>query len=88
MIVSASQKHLLSDSAVRAIEESLSNAIKQPITVRAEIGEVIDTPAAVQKAINNMRQEHAVKTINEDSGVSDICQAFSGSVLRDTIRPR
>ena len=88
LVISESQKHLLSETAVKAIEESISNAIKQPINVSANIGDVIDTPAAVQKAINIMRQQYAVKTINEDQGVTDICQAFSGTVLQDTIKPR
>lgn len=88
LVVSKTQTHLMSENAIKTIEESISGAIQQPIRLNAHIGEVIDTPAAVQKAINEMRQKHAEKTIQQDSAVADICHAFSGTVLQDTIKPR
>ena len=88
LIVSEHQKHLFTDTALAAIEEALSETLQHDVHVSAHIGEVIDTPAAVQYAINNMRQEYAVKTIQQDSGVKALCDAFSGTVLNETIEPR
>ncbi|BDX05747.1 DNA polymerase III subunit gamma/tau [Planctobacterium marinum] len=88
LIVSEHQKHLFTDTALAAIEEALSETLQHDVNVSAHIGEVIDTPAAVQYAINNMRQEYAVKTIQQDSGVKALCEAFSGTVLNETIEPR
>ncbi|MCC2605533.1 DNA polymerase III subunit gamma/tau [Planctobacterium marinum] len=88
LMVSEHQRHLFTDTALNAIEEALSEALQHDVRVSAHIGEVIDTPAAVQYAINNMRQQHAEKTIHEDRGVTALCEAFSGSVLNDTIEPR
>lgn len=88
LVVSTTQNHLMSENVIKTIEESISDAIQQPIKLQASMGEVIDTPAAVQKAINEMRQQHAEKTIQQDGAVADICHSFSGTVLQGTVKPR
>lgn len=88
LMVSEHQRHLFTDTALSAIEEALSETLQHDVRVSAHIGEVIDTPAAVQYAIDNMRQQRAEQTIHEDEGVKALCNAFSGSVLNETIEPR
>lgn len=88
LMVSEHQRHLFTDTALSAIEEALSETLQHDVRVSAHIGEVIDTPAAVQYAIDNMRQQRAEQTIHEDEGVKALCNAFSGAVLNETIEPR
>ena len=88
LIVSRTQEHLFSETCIKSIEESLSTVIHHPIKLVAKLGDVIDTPSAVQKAIKDMRQHHAHKTIKEDSTVAQLCQQFGGTVLQQTIKPR
>ena len=88
LVIAEQQKHLLNDATIKTIEEGLSAILQQQIRLEITVGEVIDTPWAVQRAINNMRQEHAEKTIQEDTTVAQLCQQFSGTVLKETIKPR
>ncbi|MBE1299153.1 MAG: DNA polymerase III subunit gamma/tau [Alteromonadaceae bacterium] len=87
LVVSQSQSHLLNDATKLSIEEALSSTLQQPLQVNLVIGEVKDTPFALQELINKKRLAYAKEAIQKDINVNQLCETFSAKVLEESIKP-
>lgn len=87
LVVSQSQSHLLNDATKLTIEEALISTLQQPLQVNLVIGEVKDTPFALQELINKKRLAYAKEAIQKDDNVNQLCETFSAKVLEESIKP-
>lgn len=86
LVVSQSQSHLLNDATKLSIEEALSSTLQQPLQVSLVVGEVKDTPFALQELINKKRLAYAKEAIQQDVNVNQLCETFSAKVLEESIK--
>ena len=73
----------------QALQEAISNALDQAITIRVNIsnGEVPNTPAMRELIRQSDRQKAAEDSIYTDNNVKSITDAFDGKVLPKSIEP-
>lgn len=82
------KSHLLSPSTQASLKESLCKALQQDVNVEIKLGDVTDTPYAVQQAVNKMRMQHAHQVIAQDPEVQRLCAEFDARIINDSIKPR
>ena len=83
-----SKPHLNTESARAQLQQALSEALQQEITLNVELTKPINTPFAVQQKINQVRLEHAHHVIEHDDNIVRLKDTFSAKVLQDSVKPR
>lgn len=82
------KQHLDTPLARQQLEQALSDVLQQPVTLTINVGQPVNTPYAVQQAINATRLEHARSVVEKDETITIIRDTFAASVVEDSIKPR
>ncbi|WAJ71060.1 DNA polymerase III subunit gamma/tau [Catenovulum adriaticum] len=86
--LSATQQHLNEAHHCQILSERLAQALNQPIELKVEISETVDTtPYQIQQAIEDSRLIYANELIDSDSQVQALLTQFSGQIIAGSIQP-
>ena len=81
-------QHLLRKKSVTQLEQALSEARSEPLSLEIEICEPTgDTPASRQARKEQEDMTVARQSIEQDSGVSELKDMFDASVEPESIKP-
>ena len=86
LVLLQSQQHLINPNTQGQLQQALSQLWQKPVTVNIQLGEPKNTPFAIQQAVNKMRHQEAIKTIQQDAGVQLLQQTFAAEVDTQSIR--
>lgn len=88
LVLCPEKDHINNEATRSSITEALQRTLQQDVELEVRLGEVKDTPFAVQTAINKMRLTHAKQAIASDAHISTLCNEFGGAVMDETIKAR
>ncbi|MCV2885059.1 DNA polymerase III subunit gamma/tau [Aestuariibacter sp. AA17] len=80
--------HLVSDSSVQQLQHALGQTLSKPITLDIRLDMPSNTPFALQKKINEVRQVHAQSVVQTDAHITSLKSAFSANIVENSIKPR
>ncbi|WP_026375189.1 DNA polymerase III subunit gamma/tau [Aestuariibacter salexigens] len=88
LLLSQDKGHLDTEPARAQLAHALSKALDRNITLDVRLGEPANTPYALQREIERVRQEYAVSVVNEDATIGKLRDMFAAEVIQDSIKPR
>lgn len=80
--------HLDTELARGQLEKALSEMFNEQIELNVEHGQPINTPFAVQQAINQIRLSHAKHIANTNENIQRLKATFAGEIVEHSIQPR
>ncbi|WP_100656750.1 DNA polymerase III subunit gamma/tau [Alteromonas flava] len=82
------QEHLLNDGLKQHLQQALSKALGETVSLQLTIAESESTPFKLQQRIDTMRQAFAEQVVNDDQSIQHLIKTFNGNVLQDSIKPQ